>query len=78
MVITTAQFQVFIPCSRRVGDLRWWGSVTMVPAGNKAERHSSLNHTSKTIHHHHHHHHCHHHHYQMTELKNFLAVHDLF
>ena len=29
----------------------------MVPAGNKAERHSSVNHTTKTIHHHHHHHH---------------------
>ena len=25
------------PCSRRVGDSRWWGSLTMVPAGNKAE-----------------------------------------
>ena len=24
------------PCSRRVGDLRWWESLTMVPAGNKA------------------------------------------
>ena len=26
----------FKPCSRRVGDSRWWGSLTMVPAGNKA------------------------------------------
>ena len=28
----------------------------MVPAGNKAKRLSSANHTTKTIHHHHHHH----------------------
>ena len=35
-----------------VGDLRWWGSLTMVPAGNKAKRLSSVNHTAKTIHHH--------------------------
>ena len=27
----------------------------MVPAGNKAKRLSSVNHTTKTIHHHHHH-----------------------
>ena len=26
----------FKPCSRSVGDSRWWGSLTMVPAGNKA------------------------------------------
>ena len=38
------------PCSRRVRDSRWWGSLTMVPTGNKAERHSSVNHTTKTIH----------------------------
>ena len=29
----------------------------MVPAGNKAKRLLSVNHTTKTIHHHHHHHH---------------------
>ena len=29
----------------------------MVPAGNKAKRLSSANHTTETIHHHHHHHH---------------------
>ena len=29
---------------------------TVVPAGNKAKRLSSVNHTTKTIHHHHHHH----------------------
>ena len=44
----------FKSCSRRVGDSRWWGSLTMVPAGNKAKRLSSVNHTTKIIHHHHH------------------------
>ena len=34
----------------------------MVPAGNKAKRCSSVNHTAKTIHYHLHHHHHHHHH----------------
>ena len=29
----------------------------MVPAGNKANHLSLVNHTTKTIHHHHHHHH---------------------
>ena len=53
----------FIPCSRRVGDSRWWGSLTVVPAGNKAKRLSSVNHTTKAIHHHHHHHHHHHYHH---------------
>ena len=42
-------------CSRRV-DLRWWESLIMVQAGNKANFFSSVNHTSKTILHHHHHH----------------------
>ena len=46
----------FKPCSRRVGDSRWWGSLTMVPAGNKANRLSSVNHTTETIHHLHLHH----------------------
>ena len=41
---------VFKPCSRRVRDSRWWGSLTMVPTGNKAKRFSSVNHTTKTIH----------------------------
>ena len=27
----------FKPCSRRVGDSRWLGSLTMMPAGNKAK-----------------------------------------
>ena len=44
----------FKSCSRHVGDSRWWGSLTMVPAGNKAKRLSSVNHTTRTIHHHHH------------------------
>ena len=58
VVITTAQLHStkpelrFKPCSRCVGDSRWWGSLTMVPAGNKAERLSSVNHTTKTTHHH--------------------------
>ena len=43
----------FKSCSWRVGDSRWWGSLTMVPAGNKAKRLSLVNHTTKTIHHHH-------------------------
>ena len=42
--------------SQRVGDSRWWGSLTTVPAGNKAKHLSSVNHTTKTNHHHHHHH----------------------
>ena len=40
----------FKSCSRRVGDSRWWKSLTMVPARNKAKRLSSVNHTTKTIH----------------------------
>ena len=51
----------FKPYAQRVGDSRWWGSLTMVPAGNKAKRLSSFNHTTKAIHQHHHHHHHHHH-----------------
>ena len=44
----------FKPCLRCVRDSRWWVSLTMVPAGNKTKRLSSVNHTTKTIHHHHH------------------------
>ena len=44
----------FKSCSRRVGDSRWWGSLTVVLAGNKAKRLSSVNHITKLIHHHHH------------------------
>ena len=37
--------------SRRVRDSRWWGSLTMVPATNKAKSLLSVNHTTKIIHH---------------------------
>ena len=40
-------------CSQHVGDLRWWGTLTMVQAGNKAKHLSSVNHSTKAIHHHH-------------------------
>ena len=33
-------------CSRFVGDSRWWGSLTVVLAGNKAKGLSSVNHTT--------------------------------
>ena len=39
----------FKSCSRRVGDSRWWGSLTMVPAGNKAKCLLSVNHTTKIV-----------------------------
>ena len=55
IVIIKAWTQVllrFKSCSPRVGDSRWWGSLTMVPAGNKAKWDWSVNHTTKTIHHH--------------------------
>ena len=45
---------------RRVRDSRRWGFLTMVSAGKKAKRLSSVNYTTKTIHHHYHHHHHHH------------------
>ena len=45
----------FKSCLLRVRDLWWWGSLTMVPAGNKPKYLLSINHTIKTIHHHHHH-----------------------
>ena len=56
----------FKSCSRRVGDSRWWGSLTMVLAGNKAKCLSSVNHTTKSNHHYHHH--RHHHHQVSTEV----------
>ena len=34
-------YKAITPCSWRVRDSRWWGSLTMVPAGNKAKRLSS-------------------------------------
>ena len=42
-------------CSQCFGDSRLWESLTVVPAGNRAKRFSSVNHTTKTIHHHHQH-----------------------
>ena len=45
--------------TRRVRVWLWWGSLAMVPAGNKAKRLPLVNHTTKTIHHHHNHHHHH-------------------
>ena len=50
----------FKPCLRCVRDSRCGGSLTTVPAGNKAKRLSSVNHTIKIIHRHHHHQHHHH------------------
>ena len=47
----------FKSCLQRIGDSRWWRSLTMVLAGNKVIRLSSINHTTKTIHYHHHHYH---------------------
>ena len=52
--VLTQVLRRFKSCPRRVGDSRWRGSLTMVPAGNKAKRLSSVNHTTKTIYHHHH------------------------
>ena len=37
----------FKSCSRRVGDLRWWRSLTNVLAGNKVKCLSSVNHSAK-------------------------------
>ena len=45
----------------------------MVPAGNKATRLSSVNHTTKTIHHHHHHHH-HHKRFDNEKLRESLVT----
>ena len=39
--------------SRCIGYSRWWGSLTMFPAGKKVIHLSSANHTTKTIHHDH-------------------------
>ena len=51
----------FKPCLQCDKDSRCWGSLTMVPARNKAKRLLSVNHITKRIHHHHHHHHHYHH-----------------
>ena len=47
----TRVLRMFKSSSWHVRDLRWWGSLTVVPAGNKAKRLLSVNHTTKTIHH---------------------------
>ena len=47
----TLVLQRFKPCSRRVGDCQWLESQTMVSAGNKTTRLSSVNHTTRVIHH---------------------------
>ena len=57
--------RMFKSCSWHVGDSWCWGSLTVVPAGNKAMHLLLVNHTKNTIHHHHHHHH--HHHRPMVE-----------
>ena len=69
MVITTAQvhsakrelrFCASSNPARDVSKIRDGEDLmTMVPAGNKTKRLSSVKHTTKTIHHHHHHHHHH-------------------
>ena len=56
VVITTAQLHsTKLELSFCAGS----NPAQMVPAGNKAKRLSSVNHTIKTNHHHHHHHHHH-------------------
>ena len=62
VVITTAQLHSTKPwtqvlckfqsCSWHVRDSQWWGSLTIVLAGNKVKCPSSVNHTTRTIHHH--------------------------
>ena len=41
----------FKSCSPPIKKSRWWGSLTMVTAGNKAKHLSSVNDTTKAIHH---------------------------
>ena len=50
----TQDLHRFISCLWHIWESRWWGSLTMVPAGNKAKCLLLVNHTTKTIHHHHH------------------------
>ena len=50
-MVSTQALRRFKSCSRHVGDSVWWGSLTMVPAGDKAKHLSSVNHTTKTINH---------------------------
>ena len=60
-------------CSRYVEDSKWWGSTTMVTAGNMAEHLSLVSYTTKTTHHHHHHHH-HHHWYKILKYLKLCYV----
>ena len=46
--VWTQVLRRFSSCSRRVGDSRWWRSLTMAPAGNEAKCLSSVNHTTHT------------------------------
>ena len=75
VIITTAQLHSTKPelshstFAVAVGDSRWKGSLTMVPARNKAKCPSPVNHTTKTIHHHHHHHHHHHYFHHQTKYQ---------
>ena len=45
----------FKSCSRSVGVSRWWGSLTVVPAGNKATPFVGQPYHKKINHHHNHH-----------------------
>ena len=49
-------------CWQRVGDSRWWCSLTLVSVRKYH------NHTTKSIHHHHHHHHHHYHHHHQEKI----------
>ena len=58
----------FKSCLQRVRDSRWGGSLTMVPAGYKANRLSLVNYSTKTIRHHHYYHYHHHHHQSVCSI----------
>ena len=60
-------------CLHCVGDSREWGSLTMVPAGNKAKCLLSVNRTTKANYHHHHHHHHHWNSYVVSDQTIFHA-----
>ena len=54
--VWTQVLRNFESCSWHVKVLQWWKPLTLVPAGKKAYRLSSVNHSHKTIHHHHYRH----------------------
>ena len=64
--VLTQVLRRFKSCARRVRDSRWWGSLTMVPARNKAEPLSLVSHTTKAFYHHHHYYYHHHHHHHQN------------